>query len=99
MLVFYQHSATDTGARAAGPPIGDNPAMSHDTRDWRGRRTQSQTKPGRPAGASDDECWIQPLNGPRLTISRPGGCLADTLDDAGRCIADTVANDDDPAPR
>jgi hypothetical protein len=81
-----------------GPPIGDNPSMSHETRDWRCRRTQDQTVPGSPAGASD-ACWIQPLNGPRLAISRPGGCLADTLDDAGRCIADSVADDDEPAQR
>lgn len=73
--------------------------MSDDTRDWRCRRTQDQTEPGSPAVTSDDECWIQPLNGPRLAISRPGGCLADTRDDAERCIADTVANDDEPAQR
>jgi hypothetical protein len=73
--------------------------MSHETRDWRCRRTQRQTEPGGSADASDDECWIQPLNGPRLAISRPGGCLADTLDDAQRCIADTVPDDDEPEQR
>jgi hypothetical protein len=70
--------------------------MSERALQSRCRRTEGQTAPARPGEAPDDACWIQPPDGPRLAVVRPGGCLADTVDEAGRCAAETLADNDEP---
>jgi hypothetical protein len=63
-----------------------------DKNHWRCRRTEGETAPESQDDA-DHACWIQPPDGPRMSIQRSGGCLADTVDEAERCAEETMAPD------
>ena len=65
--------------------MGDNPTLHN----WRCRRTEGETAPGHEDHANH-ACWIQPPDGPRILVERPGGCLAETIDDAERCAEETL---------
>lgn len=81
-------------AKKSTGAVGYNASMEErpltDTPHVRCRRTEGETAPEH---TDDHACWIQPADGPRLSIQRSGGCLAETVDEAERCAEETITPD------